>query len=210
MATMHLRDVIKCKCGKDMFVSGLNKENKTIDYTCMDECCGNTMKLGFEDAILPENEKFKYFCLNDDGQMTWRCFNHGYCDFDVEWFGYDWQNKVNKFVEHDCALEKSIDEIDEIIALFSHFSRDEIEEMFGNSGGGIEAIMALFSHLEEDQIQMIADEMGVMAEDDLYSAFMEEFENGLIEGYVDSWEEFKEQIINTMYYLNLCLDEDDE
>lgn len=200
---MLLRDVIQCKCGKDMFVSGLNKENKTIDYTCMNECCGNTMKLGFEDAILPENEKFKYFCLNDDGQMTWKCFNHGYCDFDVEWFGYDWQDKVDKFAEHGCALEQSIDEI---IALFTPFSREEIEEM----GGGIDEIIALFSHLEEDQIQMIADEMGVMAEDDLYSAFMEEFANGLMEGYVDSWEDFKERIISTMYDLDLCLDEDDE
>lgn len=192
MAKLVLKDVIKCECGKDMFVFALDKENKVITYMCIDECCGNKVEMTFDEAMLSENERFKYFCLNDDGQMTWKCYNHGYCDFDVEWFANDWVSKAYKFIEYGCALEADL---------------DEIEEMFENPDERIEELRDLFAHLEDEQIEMIADEMGIMIEDDLYFAFFDEFQTGLFEGFVDSWEDFKEQIISTMFDLDLCLNE---
>lgn len=192
MATMVLKDTVKCECGKEMFVWALDKENRRITYKCSDPNCTKTVEMSFDEAKLPENEKSGYFCLNDDGDMTWKCYNHGYCDFNVEWFSDDWQDKVNRFTELGCALESYM---------------EEIEAELGNTDGHIEELQEMFSHLEEEQIEEIASEMGVMVEEDIYSAFCSDFEECMLDGVYDSWDEYKEAIISTMYDLDMCLDE---
>lgn len=189
MATKVLKDVITCTCGKVMFPAKFDKESRVIGYKCVDELCGSTVEMSFEEAELPENENFKYFCLNDDGQMTWKCFNHGYCDFDMEWFEIGWQDKVKRFMELGCALDTYM---------------EEIQGAFGDSDEQIEELKELFHHLDEEQIQMIADEMGVMCEDDIYTGFCSDFEEGLMDGSYGSWDEYKDMIISTMFDLELC------
>ena len=187
MATMCLKDTCTCECGKIMFPFTMDMENKTIEYKC--SCCGETVTKAFDEVKSAEGERFDYFCLNDDGDITWKCGTHGYCDFSVEWLNDDWQDKVDRFVELGCCLEKYPEEFD---------------DMFEDFGGNQDELFELFSHLEPEQIEEIANEMGIMVEDDIYQAFMNEYQERLCDCCLDDFDTFKEEIISTMFDLGLC------
>ena len=104
MATTVLRDAIKCECGKEMFPASFDKARRLVSFHCSDPTCGKKVEVSFKDIEVPKTTDFKYFCFNDDGEMTWKCHNHGYCDFDISWFMIDWQRKVNRFLEARCAV----------------------------------------------------------------------------------------------------------
>lgn len=188
MATMVLKDTIKCNCGKEMFAASMDKVNRIMRYQCIDVNCGETVEKSFDEARLHEGERFGYFCLNDDGEITWKCANHGYCDFNIEWFEDDWQDKVNRFVEMGCALESFFYEIQE-----------EIESI----GERAEDVKRLLAHLDEEQMLAVAEEMGIEVIDDIIGAFCAEFEAGLLDMAYDSWEEYEDQIICALDELDL-------
>ena len=53
-------------------------------------------------------------------------------------------------------------------------------------------------------IEEIANEMGIMVEDDIYQAFMNEYQERLCDCCLDDFDTFKEEIISTMFDLGLC------
>ena len=80
MATMALKTIIQCKCGKEMFPFQFDNKQQKIGYKCSDIACGAEMEFSFDEVKMGEGERINYFCLNDDGEMTWKCCCHGYCD----------------------------------------------------------------------------------------------------------------------------------
>ena len=160
MATMTLKTIVQCKCGKDMFPFQFDNKYQKIGYKCSDTACGAEMECSFDEVKVEEGERIHYFWLNDDGQMTWKCCCHGYCDFDVEWFMDDWQDKVDRFINLACALEKYPEEID------SDIERQEEH---------LAELKERLQELDEEQKLQLAEDMGIEIEDDYYMAFWNDF-----------------------------------
>lgn len=100
MAKMVIRDHLDCDCGGTMFPCAFDRENRTLTYKCLG--CGTVIERIFDEAALAEGEKYGFFCLNDDGCATWKCFEHGYCEFMIEdLFEGD---RMQRFIDLSCAM----------------------------------------------------------------------------------------------------------
>ena len=111
MADKMLKDVIKCECGFEMFPYAIHKDDETVLYKCVSENCECTKLLSLREATLGPEDMFTYFCLDDDGNMYWKCGIHGNCQSDLKWLASGWKNKVNKFIDYGCGYELDIEEV---------------------------------------------------------------------------------------------------
>jgi hypothetical protein len=102
-----LKDCLKCECGGIMFPSKFDENNKKISYKCVK--CGIEKEYDFSEAELLENDKYTYFCLNDKGLVTWKCFSCGYCDNKIENLISDFKN-YDKFITTGCYFCKDVDD----------------------------------------------------------------------------------------------------
>ena len=127
MATMILKDMIICpECGSEMFPCSFDKENRVIGYRCRMEDCQTEIIHNFDEVKLEDGEKYHFVCLNDDGDVTWKCFEHGYCDNYIE-------NLIDmdftKFERCCCILGRDDDEIEADMEYAQAEGRDIIENI---------------------------------------------------------------------------------
>lgn len=194
---MVLKDCIMCsKCGKEMFPSAFDKDSRKITYECINEKCTCTEQFDFEEV---ETEKFKYVCLNDAGEITWKCYNHGYCEATVDLL-FD-KDSCIKFIELGCAFDKNMSEKDEEIT----YAETE----------GKRLLTELLAKLDENQIEEVADELlgGLdLDENDgnVVDAFLVDAINGIEASEYDSFYEFLDNLKDIIYDLFEIDDSDDE
>ena len=82
---MQLKDVVMCECGGKMFPTKVDKKKREINYRCSVCECGKEVKRKYEEVALRDNENQEYFSLDDEGNITWKCYTHGYCEMDIDW-----------------------------------------------------------------------------------------------------------------------------
>ena len=185
MATMVLKDMIICpECGAEMFPSAFDKEERTIIYRCRMATCLAERTHSFEEVKLKEGEKIRFVCLNDDGDVTWKCYEHGYCDNCIENL---LEMDFTKFERCCCILGRDEDEIE--------------ADMEYAQGEGRETIRNILNALDEDCVSELCDDMLVenpvdMFDGDYVEAFVAEAMcNG--DGVID----FIYQMIDRIYDL---------
>ncbi len=108
MAKMVLKEYFDCPCEGAMFACSIDKENEKVTYKCIR--CGAAAEKSFDEVKLGENDRTDYFVLNDDGVVTWKCADHGYCEFRLEdlW----WEDRLPRFIDLGCAVCKYPEEIE--------------------------------------------------------------------------------------------------
>lgn len=127
MATMILREHRACSCGSMMFPSKFDKENKRIEYKCLK--CGKKEEYAFDEVGYDNGSdyKYSYFMLNDDGDATWKCYQHGHCDFNIENL-IEEPKKYERFIETGCGLCMGVDETDDLVSILLG-NIDQFEEI---------------------------------------------------------------------------------
>ncbi|MPM16317.1 hypothetical protein SDC9_62695 [bioreactor metagenome] len=106
-----LKDTLICKnCGAKMFPCAFDKEQQKITYKCIVIACGHTEEHCFQDVTMAPTEQYEYFCLNDEGTATWKCYCHGYCEFDIDSL---MEKDFSKFVDDGCILAQTYDEVED-------------------------------------------------------------------------------------------------
>ena len=185
MATMVLKDMIICpECGAEMFPFAFDKETRTIGYRCRMATCLVERTHSFEEVKLEEGERFHFVCLNDDGDVTWKCYEHGYCDNYIENL---LEMDFTKFERCCCILGRDEDEIE--------------EDMEYAQGEGREIIRNILNALDEDYISELGDDM-------LMETSVDMFDGDYVEAFVsealcngDGIADFVEQMIARIYDL---------
>ncbi len=142
MVKTVLKEFFACHCEGAMFAHEIDKENEKVTYKCIR--CGATMEKSFDEVKLSENDRTDYFVLNDDGVVTWKCFEHGYCEFRIEdlW----WEDRLPRFVDLGCGLGKYPEEIEAEMEV-----TDEDETIVKN----------IIESLTHEQLAELSENMGV-------------------------------------------------
>lgn len=125
-----------------MFAYRIDNENEKVIYKCIR--CGAETEKSFDEARLGENDRADYFVLSNDGTVTWKCGDHGYCEFRLEdlW----WEDRLARFVDLGCAVCKYPEEI-------------EVEMTVGEED---EAILEnIIASLSSEQLAELSETMGV-------------------------------------------------
>lgn len=183
MATMVLKDMVICpKCGAEMFPSAFDKDERKISYKCCNESCKVEIEYGFDEVKLKEDERFHYFCLNDDGDATWKCYEHGYCDFHIEGL---LEMDFTKFARCCCILGRDFEDM-EADAEYAHSKGKEI-------------IKKILDAIGEERTCELADEI-------LYEMPVDMFDGDYLEAFVaesicdmDGVESFISNMIDSIY-----------
>lgn len=149
MASMVLKDMLICpECGEIMFPSAFDKKSRTLQYCCCAQECKTKSTKNFDEVAVPEYEKINFFVLNDDGEVTWKCHFHGYCECLIE----DILDKDFTKFEHCCCIWGRED--DEIFG----------DEKYAHEDGKI-IIRKILSALDEEMICILAEEIGIELEE---------------------------------------------
>ena len=182
MAAKVLKDMIICsECGEKMFPCAFDRENRKIAYSCLS--CGDVQEYDFEEVALGENEHYYAFCLNDDGDATWKCSEHGYCEFPIEnLFEMDY----SKLGTYCCLLAKTEEEITADIEYGQSKGRDQIQQ--------------ILSRLDEDQINELADEL-------LLEVDIDTFEGNLIDAFAMEASMWEEGFVDFLYQMMERIDD---
>ena len=185
MATMILKDMLICsECGAEMFPCAFDKENRVIGYRCRMVNCLAEQTHSFEEVKLEEGEKFHFVCLNDDGDVTWKCYEHGYCDNVIENL---LEMDFTKFERCCCILGRDEDEIE--------------ADMEYAQGEGRECIQKILNALSKECVSELCDDMLVENSVDM-------FDGDYVEAFVaeamcnsDGVDDFIEQMTSRIYDL---------
>ena len=143
MATMVLKDMLICpECGAEMFPCSFDREKRVIGYRCRMANCLAEQTHSFEEVRLEKGEKFHFVCLNDDGEVTWKCYEHGYCD---------------NYIEH--LLELDFAKFERCCCILGR-EQDEMEaDMEYAQGEGREIIRNILNALDEEAVSELGDDM---------------------------------------------------
>lgn len=76
-----MREYLLCKCGREMLVSAFDIKEKVVSYRCPK--CDESKIMSFEDSEKLEDDNYKYFILNQDGTVCWKCHEHGSCEMNI-------------------------------------------------------------------------------------------------------------------------------
>lgn len=162
MDTKVLKDVIICsECSGKMFPSSFDKSNRIISYRCCNDGCKAKKEYSFDDVLVKDGEKIKYFLLTDDGVLSWKCAFHGCCDCFIDNVLDD---DFSKFENACCIWGKSNDEI--------------LKENNYVATEGKIIIEKILSALDDKQISELADvfEIDFDEYDDYVEAFLDCFD----------------------------------
>lgn len=185
MATMLLKDMIICpECGAEMFPCAFDGENRVISYRCRMVNCLAEQTHSFEEVKLGEDEKYHFVCLNDDGDVTWKCYEHGYCDHHIENL---LEMDFTKFERCCCILGRDIEDLDADFEYAQGEGREMIEKILAALD------MDCLSELGED---MLMENPVDIFDDDYVEAFVAEAMCN-----VDGVDDFIEQMISRIYDL---------
>ena len=132
MATMALKDVVICPaCGAEMFPSAFDRRERYIKYKCSSQDCASEAQYTFNDVKLEEGKPQTYFRLNDDGDATWKCFTHGYCDVPIESL---FDKDYTKFRNCCCIFGRDEDEMEADAAFVEGEGKKIIEKILSLIG----------------------------------------------------------------------------
>ncbi|MDO4732549.1 MAG: hypothetical protein Q4B50_03430 [Bacillota bacterium] len=193
MATMVLKDTLLCpECGEEMFPCAFDRQERKITYRCSETDCGMEKECSFDEAKLEEGENFIYFCLNDDGEVTWKCFIHAYCEYDIDFL---LEKDITKFQRCCCVLGRDVDEIE--------------EDMKYAENAGKSKISRILAALGEEHIPELAKDM-------LFDIELDFFDGDYLEAFAsqamineDGVDDFIYQMLDQIYELfEISLDEE--
>ncbi len=185
MAKMVLKEFFICSCDNGMFAHEIDKENQKVTYRCIG--CGATMEKSFDEVNLSENDRTDYFVLNDDGVVTWKCANHGYCEFRIEDLWYE--DRLTRFVDLACGLCKYPEEIEAEMEV-----TDEDEQIVKN----------IIESLTHEQLSELSESMGVEdfeGDPITYETYMFYFNELMGYGEFENFEDFVETLKTNIFDL---------
>ena len=185
MATMVLKDMVLCPvCGAEMFPCAFDSEKRVIAYRCRMVSCLAEQEYSFEEVKLGEDERFHFVCLNDDGNVTWKCYEHGYCDYHIE---HLLEMDFTKFERCCCILGRDEDDLE--------------ADLEYAQGEGRERIQNILHALDEESVAELGDDM--LAENPV-----DIFDGDYVEAFVseamcnaDGVDDFIEQMLSRIYDL---------
>ncbi len=194
MATMALKDMILCPvCGAEMFPSAFDRAARKISYKCTAAECAAETECSFEEVRLGDGERYHSFCLNDDGDATWKCHRHGHCDLPI-----------------DSLLDKDFTKFQTCCCILG-LNEEELEEEADHlSNEGKEQISRILSVLDEEQVLELVNEL---CDEDVLENCDDDYAEALAQQFFysecDTVDEFINWITDEIYSLfEISIDED--